>query len=111
MKGTLCITVATPAIILSHFPFYIGELSSMSPGAHGRGASTESRHSAEEQTTPAVKRTCTRDEDIMAAIPGIESVQPYCYFSLVGAVQASCSATHVSIILAIYTYSREAFLM
>ena len=66
--------MATPAIILYHFPFYTGELSSISPRAHGRGASTESRHSVEEQSTPPVKRKCTRDEDIMAAIPGIESV-------------------------------------
>ena len=72
--------MATPAIILYHFPFYTGELSSISPGAHGRGASTESRHSVEEQSTPPVKRKCTHnEEDIMAAIPGIEqeSVQPH----------------------------------
>ena len=103
--------MATPAIILSHFPFYPGELSSISPGARGRGTSTESRHSVEEQSIPPAKRKCTRDEDIMAAIPGIESVQPYCYFPLIGSAQASCSVIHVSIILGIYTYSREAFLM
>ena len=97
----------TPETILSHCPFHTGELSSISPGAHGRAASTESRHSVEEQSIPPVKRKCTRDEDIMAAIPGIESVQPYPYFPLVGAAQASCSAIHVSIILGIYTCSRE----
>ena len=37
----------------------------MSPGAHGRDASTESRHSVEEESAPAVKRKCVRDEDIM----------------------------------------------
>ena len=93
--------MTTPLIILSHFPFHTGELSSTTSGTHGRGASTESRHSVEDQNIPPAKRKCTRDEDIMAAIPGIESVQPYCYFPLVGAVQASCSAIHVSIILAI----------
>ena len=36
----------------------------MSSGAHGRDGSTEPRHSVEEQSTPAVKRKCTRDEDI-----------------------------------------------
>ena len=71
------VIMATPAIILSHFPLTTGELSSITPSAHGRGASPESRHSVEEQTTPPVKRKCTRDEDIMAVIPGIESVQPH----------------------------------
>ena len=101
------VTVATPAIILSHFPFYTGELSSISSGAHGRGASTESRRSVEEESTPPLKRKCTRDEDIMAAIPGIESVQPYPYFPLVGVTQASCSAIHVSIILGTFTHIAE----
>ena len=36
----------------------------MSSGAHGRGISTESRHSVEEQGTPAMKRKCICDEDI-----------------------------------------------
>ena len=71
--------MATPAIILSHCPFHTGELSSTTSGVHGRDASTESRHSVEEQSTPPAKRKCTRNEDIMAAIPGIEqeSVQPH----------------------------------
>ena len=50
--------------ILFHFPFHTGELSNTSSDAHGRDAPTESRHSNEEQSTPAVKRKCTRDEDI-----------------------------------------------
>ena len=51
------------------------QLSSTSSCAQGRSASTESRHSVGEQTTPPAKRKCTHDEqDIMAAIPGIESV-------------------------------------
>ena len=44
--------------------FHTGELLSTSSGAHGRDALTESRHSIEEQSTPAVKRKCIRDEDI-----------------------------------------------
>ena len=93
--------------MVSHSFIFIphaGQLSSTTSGAHGRGTSTESRHSVEEQSTPPVKRKCTHDEeDIMAAIPGIEkeSVQPHLIFPLVGAAQASCSAIHVSIILAI----------
>ena len=69
--------------MVSHSFIFIphaGQLSSTTSGAHGRGTSTESRHSAEEQRTPPVKRKCTHDEeDIMAAIPGIEqeSVQPH----------------------------------
>ena len=48
----------------SHFSFHTGEFLSITLGAHGRGASTESRHSVEEQSTPAVKRKRTHDEDI-----------------------------------------------
>ena len=36
----------------------------MSSGANGRDAPTESKHSDEEQSAPAVKRKFTRDEDI-----------------------------------------------
>ena len=53
----------TPETILFHFPFHTDELSSTSSGTHGRDALTESRHSIEEESAPAVKRKCTRDED------------------------------------------------
>ena len=109
----MVVTVATPTIVLSHFPFHTGELSSITRSAHGRATSNESSHSVEEQSTPPVKRKCTRDEDIMAAIPGIEqeSVQPHLIltFLSLGAAQASCSAIHVSFILGIYTCTTEAF--
>ena len=59
----LVVLVADPKTILFHFPFHTGELLSMSSGAHGRDAPTESRHSVEEQSAPAVKRKCTRDEE------------------------------------------------
>ena len=99
--------MATPAIMLSHFPFPTGEHSSISPDAHGRGTSTESRHSVEEQSTPPVKRKGTCDEDIMAAIPGIGSVQPHLIltFLLLGQrkppvqpfmYQSSLAFTHVA---------------
>ena len=48
------------------FPFHTGEVSSITTGVHGRGESLESRHSVEEQNTPAVKRTCLLDEDIVS---------------------------------------------
>ena len=76
LKGHFVVMVSHSFILIPH----AGQLSSTTSDAHGRGASTESRHSVEEQSTPPVKRKCTHDEEnIMAAIPGIEQelVQPH----------------------------------
>ena len=86
--------------MVSHSFIFIphaGQLSSTTSGAHGRGTSTESRHSVEEQSTPPVKRKCTHDEeDIMAAIPGIEqeSVQPQFIFPSTRCGSASLLLSH-----------------
>ena len=64
LKGTLRCHGSRPQKPLFHFPFHTGELSTITSGAHGRSASTESRHSVEEQSTPPAKRKCIHDEDI-----------------------------------------------
>ena len=59
--------VVDPRNCTFSFPFHTGEVSSITTGVHGRrGESLESRHSVEEQSTPAVKRTCLLDEDIVS---------------------------------------------
>ena len=59
--------VVDPRNCTFSFPFHAGEVSSITTGVHGRrGESLESRHSVEEQSTSAVKRTCLLDEDIVS---------------------------------------------
>ena len=58
---------SAPAIILTHFPFHTGRLSSITTGT-----STESMHSVEEQSTPPVKRKCIHDEYVTTPTSGLE---------------------------------------
>ena len=52
-------------VCANHENIFTTKIYGMSSGAHGRDALTESRHSVEEESAPAVKRKCIRDEDIM----------------------------------------------
>ena len=55
----------------SFFPL-TGQLLSTTSGAHGEGASVESRDGGEELSTPVVKHRCMHDEDSSSLVPDLE---------------------------------------